>query len=201
MTPIELRPGLWRWTAPHPSWHADASWDREVASIAWEPDDPAEPLVLIDPLLPPDPAPLWGWLDRRAGRVVAVLLANCYHGRSAQAVHDRLGAAVWAMADARGKAVAPVGRAVEDGALPGGIQAIPIDGLDAGEVAYFIAARGALVLADALLGAGDGALRLAPRDWAADGPGYDRRFRAALSRLLELPVELVLPSHGPPVLA
>ena len=41
----ELRPGLWYWTAIHPTWY-----DNEVGSYAW---DAGSTLVLLDPLSPP----------------------------------------------------------------------------------------------------------------------------------------------------
>jgi glyoxylase-like metal-dependent hydrolase (beta-lactamase superfamily II) len=208
---LRIDEGLWRWTAPHPEWKPEQGgpegWERMVGSVYCETD---EGIVLIDPLIPPVGTPestrLLAALDRdldRAGRPVAILLANHYHVRSADALRERYaarpGAEVWAHAES------PVGdRATRRfGAidpLPGGIRALPASGLNPGEVVFHLPAHRALVPADALLGAGPGRLRLAPRAWAADPQRYDRLFRDQVRDLLAAPVERVLVSHGSPVL-
>src|SRR5947208_7013773 len=86
----ELCPGLWRWTAPHPSWKPEndkpGGWGRMVASASYEPaaasrrsGDPA--FVLIDPMAPPDGTPeaesFWQHLDADVARIqlpVAILI-------------------------------------------------------------------------------------------------------------------------------
>ena len=52
-TPEQIDRGIWRWTARHPEWHP-AGFGDEVACFALETDTE---LLLIDPLLPVDPAP------------------------------------------------------------------------------------------------------------------------------------------------
>ena len=53
----EIAPGLLRWTAPHPEWHAGAAagspedWEQMVGSVLYELRDA---VALIDPQLPAD---------------------------------------------------------------------------------------------------------------------------------------------------
>jgi hypothetical protein len=68
---------------------------------------------------------------------------------------------------------------------PPGIEARP--GFFAEERAFWIPGHRAIVLGDAFM---DGSV--APTEWATDDPGAPERLRA----LLELPFELVLPTHG-----
>jgi hypothetical protein len=68
---------------------------------------------------------------------------------------------------------------------PAGIEARP--GFFAEERAYWLPAHRAIVLGDAFT---DG--HTAPLEWATDDPAAPARLRA----LLELPFELVLPTHG-----
>ena len=77
-----IRPGLWRWTAPHPDWTekegGPGGWERDVASFYYE--APGH-VVLLDPQAPPDGTPdaerFWRALDGDVQRLqlpVAVLL-------------------------------------------------------------------------------------------------------------------------------
>lgn len=211
--------GLWRWTAPHPGWNPSkggpGGWEQLVGCVYFEALPTA--VVLIDPLVPPegtaDHARFWRALDgdvERCGTSVVILLANEYHSRSAQAIHDRyanrfgasIHADVGAIAGLPCRSVRPLRG---DAPLPGGIRAFPIPSLSAGEVAIFIPGHEALVFADAVLGVPGGGVRLAPESWAGESPlakeRYRREFRPTLRRLLELPVETLLVSHGEPVLS
>lgn len=73
------------------------------------------------------------------------------------------------------------------------------------EVAFFLPEHRALVVADAMLGAGHGTLRLAPKSWAPldekSQAAYEAWFRSEIRSLLDLRIDLVLVSHGEPVLA
>ena len=83
----ELRPGLKRWTAPHPEWkpeedELDESY-RPVASVLYVAPDA---LVLVDPLVPEE---LWPALDEevaQAARPVVVLTTIHWHARSRDGV-------------------------------------------------------------------------------------------------------------------
>jgi hypothetical protein len=183
----ELRPGLWRWTARHPEWKPDAEpdspadWPPDVGSVAYAAPDA---LVLVDPLVP---EPLWPGLDalvERHGQRVAVLTTISFHRRSRDDVVAR-----YAASTSRARK-----------ALPRGVETIPIAG--AGEVMVWLPEHRALVPGDRLLGDGNGGLRVCPDSWLRylrDGM-TDRELREALRPLLGLPVELVLVSHGKPVL-
>ena len=182
----ELRPGLWRWTARHPDWvpaaqpGSPADWPPEVGCVAYAADGA---LALIDPLVP---AKLWPELDRlveRHGPRVAVLTTIGWHRRSRDEVVARYGATT---SRARGT-------------LPVGVETVPLRGF--GETMVWLPGPRALVPGDRLLG--NGGLRLCPESWLRY---LSRRptladLREALRPLLELPVELVLVSHGEPVLA
>ncbi len=80
--------GLWRWTARHPEWHPGDFGD-EVAGFAADAGDGT--LLLIDPLLPPDPEPVLHVLDERAGAAkrVAILISIPYHVRSSEELWKR----------------------------------------------------------------------------------------------------------------
>ena len=181
----EIRPGLLRWTAAHPGWRpgaapgSPADWPEEVGSVAYEAHDA---FVLVDPLVPDE---LWPVLDERIrghGRRVAVLTTVGWHRRSREAVVERYGAST-----SRARRT-----------LPQGVETITIRG--AGETVVWLPEHGALLPGDRILGDGAGSLRLCPESWlrylgiTVDG------LKEALRPLLDLPVELVLTSHGEPVL-
>jgi hypothetical protein len=185
--PRELRPGLWRWTAPHPDWEADAvagspaDWPRDVGSVLYETADAA---VFIDPLLPPEPDGFWRWADdRTAGRDVVVLTTLGFHRRSRDAFVERYDA-VTSRAQAK---------------LPQGVEGVRIR--RAGETMFWLPGPRALVPGDRLLGSPAG-LSLCPESWLRYLPSGMTlaELREALRSLLDLPIELVLVSHGEPVL-
>lgn len=220
MEVTQLREGLWRWTAPHPDWRPEkggpGGWERMVGGLYCEPAaESADALVLIDPLAPPSGTPdadrFWSALDRdveRLGLPVAILLGNFFHERSAREVFEkyrrRPGAAIWAAEAARNRITCDVHGVVREGeVLPGGARAYSIDGLEESETAYYLPVHGALVFADALIGAGEGRARVAPMFWAENSSSgaarYRSAFRPSLRRLLDLPVEMLIVSHGEPV--
>jgi hypothetical protein len=175
----QLAAGLWRWTARHPAWEADAEpespadWPPDVGCVAY---DAGDAVALIDPLVVDG----WAELDALvAGRPVAVLTTIDFHRRSS--------------ADA-------VARYRATTAPPAGVE--PIELPAAGETMFWLPERRALVPGDRILGDGSGALRLCPESWLRylpSGIGLGE-LRRLLRPLLELPVELVLVSHGEPVL-
>jgi hypothetical protein len=182
-----LRPGLHRWTADHPEAvpspkpASPADWGPSVGSVAYEAPDA---LLLVDPLVPDDG---WAELDalvERHGQRVAVVTTLGFHRRSREAVVERYGATT--------------SRA--QGALPDGVETFRV--LGAGETMVWLPGPRALVPGDRLLGDDDGGLRLCPESWLGYLPGRITRAQLAekLRPLLELPIELVLVSHGEPVL-
>jgi glyoxylase-like metal-dependent hydrolase (beta-lactamase superfamily II) len=184
----ELRPGLWRWTGSHPEWDHAESWGPEVGSVYAELEDT---VVVVDPLVPAeDEDRLWSALDRdleRSGRPLHVLLTVHWHERSVAAVLDRYHATLW--------------RPEEKGELPKGVHAEVVKGSDWMEALFFLEPHRALVAGDLLIGK-DGGIEMPvawfpkdEREWAEAELKPDLR-----RRLAALPIDLVLVSHGEPVL-
>ena len=178
----ELRSGLHRWTAAHPDAEPNpkpgspADWDPDVGSVAYE---AADALLLVDPLVPDDG---WGALDdlvERHAHPVALFVTLPFHRRSREAVMERYGATE---------------------TVPSGVDTIAIDG--AGETMVWLPGPRALVPGDRILGDDAGGLRLCPQSWLGYlGNGMTRaQLAEELRPLLDLPIDLVLVSHGEPVL-
>ena len=196
----ELAPGLWRWTALHPDWSPGDDWEQEVGCVYLE---TAASLLLIDPLVPGEPAARETFLQHldadveRNGKPVSILLTVRWHERSAPELAERYGAEVWANEGAVGEIDSVTNPFAPAEVLPGGL--IGIDAQRAGETLLWLPEQNALVSGDVILGDGDGGLRLCPESWL---DGITRvELKLALAGLLDLPVELVLVSHGEPVLA
>lgn len=187
----ELRPGLHRWTAAHPDADPEpasgspADWGPDVSCVAYEASDT---LLLVDPLMPDDRADLRDALDelvRRHGRRVAILTTLQFHRRSRDELAERYDAST--------------SRARKT--LPAGVETVQIRG--AGETMVWLPEHRALIPGDRLLGDDRGGLRLSPESWLRylpSGMGQAELRDALRPRLLDLPVELVLVSHGEPVL-
>jgi glyoxylase-like metal-dependent hydrolase (beta-lactamase superfamily II) len=202
----ELAQGLWRWTALHPDWTPEQrgpeGWEQEVGSVYCEADGD---VVLVDPLVPgedADRARFWQALDRdleRAGSAPHIVLTCAWHARSSADVLARYpGARLWVAAD--GLSDLPAGLEATDrfragDALPGGAQAF--DAAIANEVFVWLPSHGALVAGDTLIGDFAGGVRVCPASWlSSEDPAVVRaRLR---ERLLALPIEHVLVSHGEP---
>jgi hypothetical protein len=187
----ELRPGLYRWTARHPDAEADpqpgspADWGPDVGSVAYAAPDA---LVLVDPLVPPDRADLRQELDglvRRHGKPVVVLTTLQFHRRSREELVARYDAST-----SRAKK-----------SLPNGVETIQIRG--AGETMVWLPEHRALIPGDRLLGGERGGLRLCPESWLRYLPSKmsQTQLRQALRPVLDLQVDMVLVSHGQPVLS
>ena len=176
MKVAQLRPGLWRWTAPHPAWTEGADWPREVGCLYYEAPDA---VVLIDPLVPPERDEFFRALDRdvaRAARPLVILLTVPWHERSAGELAERYAAG--------------------PGGLPEGVVTLPFPVVE--ETIYWLPEHRALVPGDTLVGQTGGGVIVCPETWLEDdAPAVLRR---SLRSLLELPVERVLLSHGEPVL-
>jgi glyoxylase-like metal-dependent hydrolase (beta-lactamase superfamily II) len=190
---VEIAPGLRRWTAFHPEWK------EEVGCLWYEAPDA---VVLVDPLVSSESDR--EMLDRelrQAGRPLHVLVTVYWHTRSAGELVGRLGGRLWATSRARAaverRAHAVAGVFRPGDVLPGGVEAHPSG--RGSEAVFWLPLQRALVTGDVVLGDGAGGLRLCPASWVGGGQVLDR-VRAALRPLLELPVELVLVSHGEPVL-
>jgi len=180
---------LWRWTASHPEWDHAEHWGPEVGSVYAELPDA---VAVIDPLVPEDEDErFWSALDRdvkRLGLPVRVLLTVHWHERSVASVLERYNATLW--------------RPEEKGDLPAGVRAEVVKGSDWVEALFYLEPHRALVAGDLLIGK-DGGVELpvawfpkAEQDWVA------RELKPTLrKRLATLPIDLVVVSHGEPVLA
>ena len=177
-----LADGLWRWTASHPNAANWPDWGPpvppEVGCVYYEAPDA---VVLIDPLLPAgEEEAFLAYLDRdveRLGLPVSILLTAAWHERSAAILRERYRA---------------------DDRVPESVEVYPVEGAPEEQLAYFIRPH------QRARGGGD-LRRRRPRRARARPVARRSTDRAALDRSLrtiaELPVELVLVSHGEPVLA
>jgi hypothetical protein len=178
---VRITDGLWRWTAEHPNWQ---NWPdherepREVGCIYYEARDAS---VLFDPLVPTgEEDAFFRHLDadvKRRGLPVVILLTADWHRRSADELAGRYEARIGGM-------------------LPDGVDEVAVEGADERQVAYFIRPHAALVVAEIFSVDIDGELRVG-RSPALKRPD---ELLASLDRIMELPVERLLVSHGEPVL-
>jgi glyoxylase-like metal-dependent hydrolase (beta-lactamase superfamily II) len=186
----QLAPGLSRWTTFH------EEWGEEVGSVALR---RGEDLVLIDPLLPADQG---GRLKPPEGGTMHIVLTVHYHARStAEILRENPAARVWAhWPDSawirRRTAVTDLFRPGDT--LPGGLEAVVVRPRT--EVVFWEPAARALIPGDALVGAEDGGISMCPRWWLPQSATIEQ-LREKLRPLLELPIEMVLVSHGEPVLS
>jgi glyoxylase-like metal-dependent hydrolase (beta-lactamase superfamily II) len=207
----ELQAGLWHWEAPHPDWEPTEPWSQEVSSYAI---DDGKRLLLFDPLGVP------GELEELAGeRETAIVLTCPWHERDTQSLVERLGVPVFAPApETQEDLMEKFGITAEQAAggspdlrwlrasetvekhwvsagdqLPIGVEARP--GKDPKDLVLWIENSGALVFGDTLAEFGKG-LEINVR-WLPKGETREQIVEV-LRPLLELPVELVLPTHGAP---
>ena len=180
MEAIRIADGLWRWTAPHPNAANWPDWGLpvppEVGCVYYEAPDV---VVLIDPLLPAgDEEKFLAYLDRdveRLGLPVSILLTAAWHERSAATLRERYGAG---------------------DRVPETVEIHPVEGAPEEQRAYFIRPHRALVVAEIFSVDVRGELFLA-RSPALKRP---HELEMSLHRLMELPIERLLVSHGEPVL-
>ena len=186
MEAYALAPDLWRWTGRR------KDPELEVGCVYYK---TGREILLFDPLLPSeDAAGFWRALDRDVLPIEAdvhVLLTRPSHTRSSREMLERYpGAHLWTTAATREAVVERAGVVTDTfeagETLPGNVLALAAGRPD--EVLFWIPEHHALVVGDALMGNGEGGLRL-PRE----------ELRESLLPLLELRVELVLVSHGEPV--
>jgi hypothetical protein len=190
--PYELRdvvPGLWIWRVDYPDWKPEAGWPRTVTSTCVE---SGGEIALLDPLAPPDDATeLWARLDARPPTLVVILKPD--HVRDVDLFVRRFGPRAYGphlfwrtnVPETELEGIEP------DSHLPGGLVAL-YDGRGRNETPLWLPEQRALVFADALT-APEGELRI----WLS--PWHEERALPALRKLLELPFEHVIVSHGEPV--
>jgi hypothetical protein len=204
-TPLELVPGLWRWTARHPEWHP-GRFGASVASFALR----AEPghATLIDPILPPEPAAVWELVDELAAERLTIAITIPYHVRDAERI--------WRRHRDRGTDTCLLGhRAVakrlthatalvqlKPGEAVRGVQPFAIGRPRRFEMPLYLASHRAIAFGDAVVTTPSGELRL----WATDrvdenrARWYRERFAPTLEPLVALAPDHVLVTHGEPVI-
>ena len=183
----ELQSGLWHWEAPHPDWTAanGDGWGPEVSSYGI---DDGGRLLLVDPLAPPSEID-----ELAADRETAIVLTCAWHERDARSLAERLGASVFVPSPEEGDPIEGRQLFSAGDRLPVGVEAFP--GKEANDLVLWVESRRALAVGDTLIDRGNG-LEL-PVDWLPEGVTREQVLEA-LRPLLELPVELVLPTHGAP---
>jgi glyoxylase-like metal-dependent hydrolase (beta-lactamase superfamily II) len=186
----ELQPGLWWWEAVHPEWTpevaATAEWGPEVSSYAI---DDGERLLLIDPTTPPGPVD-----ELAADRETVIVLTSPWHARDTPKLVERFGASVFVPPPDEGDPNPVAGEVFRAGdRLRVGVEAFP--GMEPNDLVLWIESRRALVAGDTFIDRGRGFEF--PADWADKGV-LPEQILETLRPLLELPVELVLPTHGAP---
>ena len=207
----QVETGVWHWEAPHPDWAGpeNEALRQRLAALGQAPNEAArgvvssyaieddERLLLFDPLAVPRDIEELG-----AGRDRVVVLTCPWHERDTRSVVERLDVPVftpqpdedtpdlaWLFGDARSDAhlyTAGERLAVGVDALPG---RLPND------LVLWVESRRAVIAGDTLVDFGQG-LEI-PVEWLPEG--FTREQVAeGLRPLLELPVEIVLATHGGP---
>jgi hypothetical protein len=185
---IDVAAGLWVWRVAYPDWRPEAGWERVVSSTCVT---AGGEVALLDPIAPPAEATdIWERLDASPPTMVVVLKPD--HVRDADLFVERYGARAFGpwlfwRDNIPQTELEPIEPGTE---LPGGFVALH-DGRGRGETPLWLPEQHALVFADGMTSQG-GELRI----W--DTP-HEERARDALSKLLELPFERVIVSHGEPV--
>ena len=189
---IEVRdvaPGLWIWRRDHPDWSPESSWKPPVTSACVE---SRGEILVLDALAPPEDArEAWGRLDAKPPTVAVVLKPD--HVRDVDLFVRRyrcraFGPWLFFRGDAPDTELEYLEPGVE---LPGGLLAL-YDGRYRMETPLWLPDQRALVFADALTER-DGQLLV----WGSRA--HEERVLPELRKLLELPFEHVIVSHGEPL--
>jgi glyoxylase-like metal-dependent hydrolase (beta-lactamase superfamily II) len=181
----EVQTRLWHWEAPHPEWEPGERWGPEVSSYAM---DDGDRLLVFDPLALPSEIE-----ELAASRETAIVLTCPWHRREAFSLAARFGAPIYVPPPDPSDLEPVPGHVFSAGdRLPVGVEAFP--GREPNDLVLWVEGRRALVFGDTLMDRGDG-LGLV---FAAGPDEPTAQIREGLQPLLELPVELVLPTHGPP---
>ena len=211
----EIAPGIYRWTAAHPEWRTTSEAIPSYALVC------GKTLALVDPLLPAHDSAEHVEVDRvlsdliEAAQHLEILITIPYHTRSAEELfhryHTLLATRIWGhknvtkrFADADtplheiivGRAHASAASSVE--VADGIATAFAIGSPRRVETPLYFPAHKALFFGDAIVNT-EGTLRV--WSWAPTKPGWhETRFLPTLMPLLDLEVENVLVTHGPPVI-
>jgi glyoxylase-like metal-dependent hydrolase (beta-lactamase superfamily II) len=181
----QVQTGVWMWQASHPAWKAGDDWPEVVTSYAI---DTGPRLVIFDPIATPDEI-----LEFAEGRDAAIVVTCRWHLRDAVALARTLGLALYVPTPDAEHPTPSEGVVYTAGEqLPIGVEALP--GMEPWDSALWVRSRGALVTGDSVIDRGQG-LEV-PSDWVEQG---DRTaILAAMRPLTQLPIRIVLPTHGEP---
>ena len=207
----EVASGVWHWEAPHPEWAGpeNEAFRRRLAATAKTPSEAAlgvvssyaiddgERLLLFDPLAVPSEIE-----DLAAGSKPVVVLTSPWHERDTRSLVERFGGPVFtpppdegspdvAWLFGGGRSDAHLYSAGDR--LPVGVEALP--GRLPNDVVLWIERSRAVVAGDTLVDFGQG-LEI-PVEWLPRGVTREQ-VALGLRPLLELPVEVVLATHGGP---
>jgi hypothetical protein len=164
--------------AAHPEWKQGQTWDRMVSSYAV---DTGDDVLLVDPVDVPAETP-------------GARLRSCSPVRGTVATRR---SSACSRADAR-----PAARPARS--RPGAGRGLPrrrhapvraFEGFEPNDLVLYVESRRAVVVGDTLIDRGNG-LQVHP-DWPVPAWGADEVIRR-LRPLLDLPVEVVLPTHADP---
>jgi len=183
----EILPGVWHWTAPHPT--------SGIRGSSYYLEDAG---ALVDPLLPED-----GGLDAFGDWAVQRVLLTCrHHRRNAPEVHERFGAAVLVPRnglhefEGDGLRVEPYDAGDE---VASGVKALALEAISPDdEVLHVHAGLGALVFADGIVRR-DGELGFVADSLMDDPAAVKARTFARLRQLLEHDFDALLFAHGEPL--
>jgi glyoxylase-like metal-dependent hydrolase (beta-lactamase superfamily II) len=183
----ELQPGIWHWTARHPEWSTPNDWDHEDAS-AYAIED-GQRLLLFDPLALPAELE-----ERAADRETAIVLTSPWHARDAVTLAERLGAPIYVPPPDRDPD--PIGGHVFRAGdhLSVGVNAFP-GREDPYDLVLWVESARAIVVGDTLVDRGQGVELL--DEWLPEGVTREQVLEG-MRPLLDLPVEVVLATHGGP---
>jgi glyoxylase-like metal-dependent hydrolase (beta-lactamase superfamily II) len=171
-----------------PEQGGSAGWGPEVSSYAI---DDGERLLLFDPLAPPSDID-----ELAAGRETTIVLTCPWHRRDAPSLAERLGVPIYVPPPDQVDPNPVQGHVFSAGErLPIGVEAFP--GMEPNDLVLWIESRRALVAGDTLVERGRGLEFPAESGEVVKGVPAEQILEG-LRPLLELPVELVLPTHGAP---
>ena len=184
----DIAPGLWLWDVEYPDWRPGVGWGPAVNSTCVE---SGGEVVLLDAMAPPEDSDVWTRLDERPPTVAVVLKPD--HVRDVDLFVERYGVRAfgpwlfWRQNIPRSE-LEPI---QPDSELPGGLLAL-YDGRWRMETPLWLPEQRTIVFADGMT-APEGELLV----WAS--PWLEERVLPALRKLLDLPFERVIVSHGEPV--
>ena len=174
----EIATGVWHWKAKHPEWDPRQTWGQMVSSYAV---DTGDDVLLFDPLDVP---------TELLERATAVVLTCPWHRRDA----PQLGLPIHVPPPDPPDPDPVRGEVFRGGdTLPFGVRAL--EAFEPNDLVLYVESRRAVVAGDTLIDRGDG-LEVNP-EWPVEAVTREDAIER-LRPLLDLPVDIVLPTHADP---